>query len=245
MDYDDFAWLYNRHWKDQFTPVALAVLDRLVVPGISSNSRILDLCCGTGQLAQTLCQRGYVVTGLDGSSEMLEFARENAPGVEFIIDDARYFRLPAEYDVVISMFDALNHVMSIDELTEVFRNVFNCLKPAGLFLFDMNLEPGYIANWNGYHGFIEDDHVCVFPNSYDPENHTGKIDFTLFRLDDGEWRRSNFTLTQKCYPHEELLAALRKAGFAEIEDYSYDRKNGLGALTPASIRAFFLCRKNP
>lgn len=92
--YDNFAWIYNRHWGMKFTAGAVAVLEELVFDGIPENAAILDLCCGTGQLANILAERGYEVTGLDGSEEMLVFARKNAPGVEFIHNDASAFSLP-------------------------------------------------------------------------------------------------------------------------------------------------------
>ena len=242
-DYDPFAWVYNKHWGDQFATTVLFVLKKLLFPKISKNARILDLCCGTGQKTRVLSERGYAVTGLDGSEEMLKFARENAPAVKFILEDARTFKLPAEYDVVVSMFDSLNHVMTLEELTNVFQNVFNCLKAGGLFLFDMNMEPGYIANWQGYYGIIEDDHVCIFPNSYNSEKRIGTIDFTIFRLEDNYWRRSDFKLTQKCYSEEELRSALKSAGFDEIHAYAGDSRTGLSELTEDSKRGFFLCEK--
>lgn len=241
--YDDFAWVYNKHWGNNFTPTALAVLEKLVLPRVPSNACILDLCCGTGQLAQALSERGYVVAGLDGSEEMLRFAKENAPAVQFILEDARTFKLADTYDAVVSMFDSLNHIMTIDELTTVFQNVCNCLKASGLFLFDMNMEYGYARNWQGYYGIVEDDHVCIFPNSYDSEKRIGQIDFTIFRLEDNYWRRSDFKLIQKCYSEGEIRSALKKASFANIESFPYDRENGLTTVTRESERAFFLCRK--
>jgi SAM-dependent methyltransferase len=242
-DYDDFAWMYNRHWGDRFTPVAVAVIERLVLPGLPAGAAVLDLCCGTGQLARELSGRGYTVTGLDGSGEMLKFARENAPGARFILDDARTFNLPAKYDTVVSVFDSLNHVMELEELAAVFRNVRGCLKPGGRFLFDMNMEPGYLKKWQGFYGIVEDDHVCLFPNSYDADRRTGRVDFTIFRLDDTGWRRTDFSLTQKCYAEGEIRSALAGAGFSDVEGFAYDRDNRLAALTPDSGRAFFLCRK--
>ena len=89
--YDSFAWMYNKHWGNTFLPVVLPILDNLVLTKISKNARILDLCCGTGQMAQQLKTLGYRVTGIDGSPEMLRYARENAPGVEFLQADARSF----------------------------------------------------------------------------------------------------------------------------------------------------------
>lgn len=244
-DYDAFAWVYNKHWGNQFTPRALAVLEKLVLPKVSSNARILDLCCGTGQLAQMLLGRDFQVTGLDGSREMLKFARENAPAVQFILEDARTFKLPDRYDVVVSMFDSLNHVMTIDELTTVFQNVRNCLKAGGLFLFDMNMEQEYVTDWQGYYGIVEDDHVCIFPNRYDSEKRIGTVEFTVFRLEYNHWRRSDFKLTQKCYSEEELRSALKSAGFDKIQAYAYEAQKGLVELTEKAKKGFFICQKPP
>jgi len=141
-DYDRFAWVYNKHWGNSFTELALRVLEKLVFPYLSAKARILDLCCGTGQLAQALIARGYRVTGLDGSSEMLRFARENAPAGEFIVDDARSFKLPDSYHAVVSTFDSLNHIMTLEELTSVFRNVYAALQEGGFSFFDLNMEEG-------------------------------------------------------------------------------------------------------
>ena len=241
-DYDDFAWMYNRHWGSRFTPGALAVLGELVLQKISADASILDLCCGTGQLAHYLSAEGYSVTGIDGSEEMLKYARENAPGVDFICDDARTFKLPTSFDLVTSFFDSLNHVMTIEELTSVFRNVFYCLLEEGLFVFDMNLEPGFLAKWQGYYGIVEDDHVCLFPQSYDPEERIARFDATIFRLSDF-WYRSDVTLLQKCYSVEEIKNALSEVGFSVLDTFDYTLEYGRQDLTTDSGRAFFLCEK--
>ena len=241
-DYDDFAWMYNRHWGSRFTPGALAVLGELVLPEITAGAAVLDLCCGTGQLAQYLSEEGYSVTGIDGSEEMLRYARENAPGVDFICDDARIFSLPPSFDLVISFFDSLNHVMTIEELMSVFRNVYSCLFEESLFIFDMNLEPGFLAKWQGYYGIVEDDHVCLFPQSYDPEKRIARFDATIFRLTD-YWYRSDVTLLEKCYSVEEIRSALSNVGFSVLDMFEYTLEKGRQDITSDSGRAFFLCEK--
>ena len=52
-DYDAFAWTYNRHWGS-FATRMVPVLEELVLNALPSRARILDLCCGTGQLAHAL-----------------------------------------------------------------------------------------------------------------------------------------------------------------------------------------------
>jgi SAM-dependent methyltransferase len=241
-DYDDFAWMYNRHWGNRFTPGALAVLGELVLPEIPDNASILDLCCGTGQLANLLSEEGYRVTGIDGSEEMLKYARENSPDVTFICDDARMFNLPPSFNLVTSFFDSLNHVLTIEELKSVFNNVHSCLLDEGLFLFDMNLEPGFMAQWQGYYGIVEDDHVCLFPQSYDLETRIARFEATMFRLTD-YWYRSDVTLLQKCYPVEEITRALSEAEFSILDTFDYSLELGRQDLSAESGRVFFLCEK--
>ena len=159
--YDLFAWIYNRHWGNSFLPFVLPILDNLVLTKLPKNARILDLCCGTGQLAQQLKTLGYRVTGIDGSSEMLNYARENAPGVEFLQADARSFQLPQKYHAVVSVFDSLNHIMSTRELGSVFHSAYAALRSGGIFMFDLNTEAGYFYEWNGDFTIVEDDHVCA------------------------------------------------------------------------------------
>lgn len=130
-EYDAFAWTYNRYWGRDAVQRFLPVLEKLVLPHLPPDAHVLDLCCGTGQLAQALAERGYQVTGIDGSEEMIRFARINAPNVDFIIEDARQFHLPGTYHAVISTYDSLNHVTSLEELTQVSRMWRHACKTVG------------------------------------------------------------------------------------------------------------------
>ncbi len=242
-DYDNFAWVYNKHLGDKFVQTALTVLEELVQQHLPSNASILDLCCGTGQLAQALTEHGYQVTGLDGSEEMLRIARKSVLNVKFILDDARAFTLPATHHLVVSVFDSLNHILTLKELTDVFRNVYAALRKGGMFLFDLNMEEGFKANWQGSFSIVEEDHVCIIQNDYKPEERIARWDATIFRLDNN-WYRSDVTLFQKCYSEGEVRSALEAAHFADINTYTYDKQTGFGNPTKVSKRVFFLCHKS-
>jgi len=241
--YDPFAWLYNKHWGNSFLPVVLPVLDNLVLTKVPKNARILDLCCGTGQMAQKLTVMRYRVTGIDGSPEMLNYARENAPSVEFLQADARSFQLTHKYHAVISVFDSLNHIMSTKELGLVFRAAYAALRSGGFFMFDMNTEAGYLYEWSGDFSIIEDDHVSVIHSTYNQKTRTADFDATVFRLNDGSWYRHDFVLYQKCHATTAVKSALKSAGFIDIETYGFDWQSGMSSLTKDSRRAFFLCHK--
>lgn len=238
-DYDSFAWVSNKHWGPLLIDQLLPVLERLILRHLPAKAHILDLCCGTGQLAQVLIARGYRVTGLDGSEEMLHFARENAPEGDFVLDDARSFKLPTVFDGVVSTYDSLNHVMSLEELTAVFRNVYAVVQGGGYFMFDLTVEEGYRAHQGDSLSFVEDDHVCVIRLAYRPEARVRQSDITIFRLMDGDWKRSDFTLQEKGYLPEEVYKSLEVAGFTEIHSY-----NAQGDLELSEEgRMFFVCRK--
>jgi SAM-dependent methyltransferase len=242
-EYDPFAKLYNKHWGRMFLPRALAVADELLIPRLSKNARILDLCCGTGQMARELSGRGFAVTGLDGSSEMLKFARKNAPEAKFILDDARTFKLSAKFDAVLSVFDSLNHILELEDLASVFKHTFDCLKPGGLFLFDMTMKQQFVKNFQGFYGLAEDDAVALLNQNYDSRKRLGTINFTVFLLEDNSWQRSDFTLTQKWYRLKDIMEAVEGAGFINVNTYTFTVETGLTELTKNAWRGFYLCRK--
>src|SRR5437764_6296435 len=124
QEYDPFAWLYTTYWGEEFHKQSLAVLDRLMLRRLPRGAAVLDLCCGDGRMSQQLVRRGFAVVGLDGSEQMLSYARHRAPRAEFILADARQFCLSKRFDAVVSTFDSLNHVRDLTELAAVFRNVF-------------------------------------------------------------------------------------------------------------------------
>jgi SAM-dependent methyltransferase len=238
-EYDRFAWFYNKYWGGEYSRPALSIYNILLFPHLPDGCRILDLCCGAGQIAKGLTERGYQVAGVDGSETMLEFARANAPGAEFIRADARDFHLPYKFHAVISAFDSLNHVMELEELKMVFRNVYKAIEDEGLFLFDLNLEDES-EMLGGSLEMIEDDHVCVVRASYNSKEKLKRYDVTMFRLEDAFWRRSDLTLFQRYYTPEVVIAALVECGFSRVRTYDARREFGFAI---SDGRMFYLARK--
>jgi SAM-dependent methyltransferase len=241
-DYDRFAWIYNQYWGG-FSQLVLPLLDRLILGDLPAHAKILDVACGTGHVSRLLVKEGYQVTGLDGSAEMLRYARENAPQAEFLLLDARSFSLPPVYDGAVSTFDSLNHILSLPELETAFRNILAALKPGGRFLFDLNLEAGYLAGWNGSVGDSFADHAYIWKNSYDPDQKLARFDATLFRLEEGLWQRSDVTLWQHCYTPQEVLGALARAGFTAAQGFQLSEELEIIPLGSEARRGFFVCQK--
>ena len=56
-----------------------------ILEGLPEGARVLDLGCGTGEpVAKYIFERGFAVTGVDESEQMLKFARQTVPEAELI-----------------------------------------------------------------------------------------------------------------------------------------------------------------
>jgi SAM-dependent methyltransferase len=241
-DYDPFAWLYATHWGDEYHAQAWTVLDHLILGQLPRGASILDLCCGDGRLAQTLDLNGFEVMGLDGSEQMLDFARERCPHIRFVAADARTFELDERFDAVLSTFDALNHLMSNDGFAEVCRRVYNVVKPGGWFAFDLNREEAYTELWAQTSSQVEPEMVSVATGYYDPELRTAHCDIALFRLCADRWLRTDFRLSQYCHRREDVTNSLFAAGFADVKEF--DASNDLGMYgNIGKGRSYFLARR--
>jgi len=92
---------------------------------------ILDLGCGTGDLAQKIAESGTTVTGIDNSPTMIARAREKYPTLRFVQADAQDFAFPpGTFDAVFS--NAALHWMK--NAASVVACVWNVLKPGGRFV---------------------------------------------------------------------------------------------------------------
>jgi SAM-dependent methyltransferase len=98
---------------------------------------LLELGCGTGALLAGLAPH-LSVTGVDRSPEMLSIAARTVPGARLVRGDITAFTLPSRFDVVICMFDTLNHVVTMDGWLALFRCAHEHLSDGGLFIFDVN-----------------------------------------------------------------------------------------------------------
>ena len=119
------AWTIGSY--PTIAPSLLAAAARLVdAVGVAAGDRVLDVACGTGNVALTAYRRGAVVVGLDITPAMLEVAREQAAVIDADIDwqEGDAAALPFEddsFDVTLSCF---GHMMVPDQAataTELVR----------------------------------------------------------------------------------------------------------------------------
>lgn len=109
---------------------------------------VFDFACGTGNFSFPLEEMGFSVKGFDISKEMINIAKEKAKKhkskIRFFVQDVRSFKTSQSADLVVCMFDSLNHLTSEKDLSKAFRSAYSALKNGGLFIFDLNAYKKFV-----------------------------------------------------------------------------------------------------
>jgi len=201
---------------------------------------VLELGCGTGAILAGLGS-GLALTGVDLSPEMLSVARRRCPRATLHEADMTSFTLAQRFDVVLCVFDTLNHVTSFDGWMDLFERVREHLNPGGLFIFDVNTlgrlrQLGEVAPW--VHHFA--GHTLIMDVEFDG------VALSTWDIQIFEHEHDNrFTL------HHERIAELgvalhtiRSALEASFELVDEGDDQG-GPPTDESRRAYFVLRRRP
>lgn len=106
--------------------------------------RLLDVGCGTGKSFMPMLERGWEVTACDISPSMLALARAKVGGtVRLSVADMRKLPKFGEFDLVWALDDAVNYLLSSEELGEALSGMRANLAPGGLLMFDLNTLQSY------------------------------------------------------------------------------------------------------
>ncbi|MGH0595752.1 class I SAM-dependent DNA methyltransferase [Bacillus pretiosus] len=230
-EYNFFAGIYDKHWGGFYKGV-YPFLKENVLEKFSEKIDILDLCCGTGQLVEQLTSEGHRVTGLDGSREMLKYAKMKSPKGNFILADARFFNIKKRVHVVFSIYDSLNHIMKENELQQVFKNVYESLVENGIFAFDLNMEENFLNKWNATFQIEEENYTLRVTSNYDSDENLGCMHFIIAHKDIvfGN-KESEYFINERFYSEDKVYSLLKLVGFKDVSTFSL------------SGRSIFICTK--
>lgn len=107
----------------------------------SVDGPVLELACGTGRVYLELLRDGVDVDGIDLSADTLEVLREK--GGEEGLDpsvwqaDMADFTVDRAYDLVYCPFNAIQHLVTIEDQLAALESVYDALAPGGQFVFDV------------------------------------------------------------------------------------------------------------
>ncbi len=214
-----YHWL-ARYYDDIFQPSRSpmeSARERLL-EGILPRVRIAcDLACGTGTTAVMLARRGVRVYALDLSAQMCQIAREkvrrtNLP-VRVLRADMRSFRLPEAVDLILSEYDAVNHVPHKADLRKVANAVFRALRPRGYFFFDVNNARAFKKYWTGTFWVEKPGLVLAMRNGHRKQLDRAWSDLELFVRAGTHWQRHHERVEEVCWSSREIRTIFKDAGF--------------------------------
>jgi len=178
-------------------------------PGAS----ILDLCCGQGRIAVELARRGFRLTGLDLSANLLALGRQAASRagveVEWVQADMRQVP-PGPFDAIINIFSAFGYLESDDEDQKVLDGVARALAPGGRFFLDVHSREHFIrmgprSEWER----LPDGALLLTETEINLVTSRWHASNTLLQVD-GRSETQDFVVRQ--YSLTELVGMLKRAG---------------------------------
>jgi SAM-dependent methyltransferase len=246
--YDRHAPYYDR---GAFTHHSVAEVDFLLdVLALPPGASVLDIGCGTGRHAIELARRGYRLTGVDLSSQMLREAMRKAAAaevnVEWVHADATQYIAREPFDAVLCLCGSAFTMPDLegDPLAHdraILANIWASLRPGGPFV---------LTTPNGYRRIREVTDTDVASGAFDPA--------TMVQVREDEFTiggaQGRMRYKERLYTLPELIALLQAQGFAvehcwggtarrwarrpleldEIEVMVVARRDGMGLDPPGS-----------
>ena len=99
-------------------------------------NKLLEIGCGTGNLASSFTKTGFDYTGLDLSADMLLIAEKNNPHAVFINRDMRDFEEQVKFDACIITGRTISYLITNKEVLDCFNSINKNLIKPGIVCFD-------------------------------------------------------------------------------------------------------------
>ncbi len=97
---------------------------------------ILEIGCGTGNLASRFANGFFNYTGLDLSDDMLRIARKNNPLSVFNNHDMRHFELQLKSEACMITGRTISYLITDKDILDTFHSIHKSLTGSGILCFD-------------------------------------------------------------------------------------------------------------
>ncbi len=202
---------------------------------------ILELGCGTGIFLKYFFDRGYDVAGIDLSEKMLAVARRRIPDADLFIQDMTKFSLAKRYDVILCLFDSINHVLTYDNWEELFFRVQSNLNKEGVFIFDINTNKKLkvLSQAGSINRKFNGSKVAMNVN-FKNEVYNWNIKIIKKKKDGTKFVHEE-NIKEKSFPIKKIEKSLKKI-FNKV--FLFDQNDGT-SVSEESSRVYFVCSKIP
>lgn len=229
--YRDFARVYDFLMKRDVDYEKWAdYIENLFDMYGANPSLVCDVACGTGNITIPLARRGYDMTGVDISEDMLNVAREKSEGLDILLLNQSMTKIDlyGTMGAFLCMIDGINYCLSPKSLLKFFTKIKTCFMDKGApFIFDISSEYK-LSRVIGSNTFVhsEPDVFYTWQNRYIENKKLSDMLLTFFVKENGSYSRFEERHLQRAWSVEEITYLLKKAGFARVDTYgelSFDK----------------------
>lgn len=208
-----------------------------LIKDVTMKGKLLDIACGSGDVAIALSKQGYLVEASDISEEMLQMARkkDEQHKVTWFWMDMLSFSVTGLYEGITCLCDSLNYLIEENQVLTVFQQVYDHLIEGGVFVFDVHsldrlvefkeeyIEDGYIDN-TAYEWTIYAEAGYIYQNFvfYD-EAANPTLEQHIQKLYDPLWLQSAL---ETIGFHVSIRTDFDQVGVHEGEKYFFVAKKG-------------------
>ena len=200
---------------------------------------ILEVACGTWEVARELINRKYKVTGLDINKRMLEKAEKNIPKKNLILGDMINFDLWKTFDAILCNYNSICHLLKWEQWQRFFEMSNNHLEKDWLLIFDINTIYEFENITKDFAQFynFESDTVCL---EMQKNNWIYEWLVKIFKQSsDKKYDLVEEVVRENSFPINKIKKELKDKWFKILEmiDYHY------WEVTVESERVYFICKK--
>lgn len=218
--YDDFTAHHDYEtWLDNLLP-------KLELHGIPPGKRLLDVACGTGKSFLPMLERGWSVTACDVSPKMVAIAREKVGAeVDLQVADMRQLPVFGEFDLVFCLDDAVNYLLSTEELVQALAGMRRNMGPDALLMFDANTLELYRTFFAEETVVEHNGRRMIWTGTTSPEAKPGSIAEAILEVvQNGATAEQPIPPSvhrERHFPEPTVRAALEQAGLECLDVYGH------------------------
>jgi len=226
---------------------------KLILKNSINKKKLLDVGCGTLNHSIVLSNKFEKITAIDLSESMINCGLKkiknlDIKNIETYSGPLSNISLSNQYDTIVSLFYVVNHIHSIQELTNFFVNTIELLNKEGVFIFDC---------WNGTACRIEKPKLQN-SKSIEHDFHTiiSKTITDTNLMDSTSTMKSNvkiyfeaelvdefdYELEQKLWTPDIFVDILKSVGYRKISIIPYYNQDDIAKETDYKLT--FICKKN-
>ncbi len=138
LNFKLYSQYYDLLYEDKDYPSEVNYIADLINSYSTGSKTLLELGAGTGKHAFLLAEKGFQVTGIERSADMVAIAKNNVhSNVNIQIGDITDFNLNQTFEVATSLFHVISYLTENKDLINTFKNINKHLQLNGVFIFDV------------------------------------------------------------------------------------------------------------